>query len=172
MDALLRGGRTRFSDIADRMEDALRARGITDPAAWLARGAGKLDRAVAETVTLIVDDILVDRLLARLRVFPLAHQLFVAASVFRAPVDATGLNPVLEVRCYLGFGAVALVLGNDDEATRFSEAARDHAWEEIYRQHTLLEGIPERTQLRSVVGIAYCSTSRVRRSVCCGRLNP
>jgi len=81
-------------------------------------------------------------------------------------------DPVLEVRCYLGFGAVALALGNDDEATRFSEAARDHAWEEIYRQHTLLEGIPERTQLRSVVGIAYCSTSRVRRSVCCGRLNP
>ena len=92
VDALLRGGRTPFSEIADRMEDALRARDIPDPAAWLARGAGKLDHAVAETVTLIVDDILVDRLLARLRVFPLAHQLFVAASVFRAPVDATGLN--------------------------------------------------------------------------------
>lgn len=95
VDALLHGGRTRFSDIADRMEDALRARGITDPEAWLARGAGRLDHAVAETVTLIVDDILVDRLLARLRVFPLAHQLFVAASVFRAPVDATGLNWVV-----------------------------------------------------------------------------
>ena len=95
VDALLHGGRTRFSDIADRMEDALRARGITDPAAWLARGAGKLDHAVAQTVTLIVDDILVDRLLARLRHFPLAHQLFVAASVFRAPVEATGLNWVV-----------------------------------------------------------------------------
>jgi tetratricopeptide (TPR) repeat protein len=95
VDALLHGGRTRFSDIADRMEDALRARGITDPAAWLTRGAGRLDHAVAETVTLIVDDILVDRLLARLRVFPLAHQLFVAASVFRTPVDATGLNWVV-----------------------------------------------------------------------------
>jgi tetratricopeptide (TPR) repeat protein len=92
VDALLSGGRTPFSVIADRMESALRARGITDPAAWLAGGAGNLDRAVAETVTLVVDDILVDRLLARLRVFPLAHQLFVAASVFRAPVDATGLN--------------------------------------------------------------------------------
>src|SRR6185312_7316945 len=95
VDALLRGGRTRFSDVADRMEDALRARGITDPASWLAGGAGKLDHAVAQTVTLIVDDILVDRLLARLRVFPLAHRLFVAASVFRAPVEATGLNWVV-----------------------------------------------------------------------------
>jgi tetratricopeptide (TPR) repeat protein len=92
VDALLRGGRTPFSQIADRMEDALRARGITDPTAWLAGGAGKLDHAVAETVTLIVDDILVDRLLARLLSFPLARQLFVAASVFRAPVDANGLN--------------------------------------------------------------------------------
>jgi tetratricopeptide (TPR) repeat protein len=95
VDALLRGGRTRFTDIADRMEEALRARGIADPAAWLARGAGKLDHAVAQTVTLIVDDILVDRLLARLRAFPLAHQLFVAASVFRAPVEAAGLNWVV-----------------------------------------------------------------------------
>jgi tetratricopeptide (TPR) repeat protein len=95
VDALLHGGRTKFRVIADRMEDALRARGITDPAAWLARGAGRLDNAVAETVTLIVDDVLVDRLLARLRVFPLAQQLFVAASVFRAPVDATGLNWVV-----------------------------------------------------------------------------
>ena len=92
VDALLHGSRMQFSDITDRMEEALSARGITDPAAWLARGAGRLDHAVAETVTLIVDDVLVDRLLARLRVFPLAHQLFVAASVFRAPVDATGLN--------------------------------------------------------------------------------
>ena len=42
VDALLRGGRTRFADITDRMEDALRARGIPDPAAWLAREPGKL----------------------------------------------------------------------------------------------------------------------------------
>jgi tetratricopeptide (TPR) repeat protein len=61
-------------------------------------------------------------------------------------------DPVLEVRCYLGFGAVALALGNDDEATRFSEAARDHAWEEIYRQHTLLEGIPELAGLALAMG--------------------
>jgi tetratricopeptide (TPR) repeat protein len=95
VDALLYGGGAQFSDIADRMEDALRARGITDPAAWLAGGAGKLDHAVAQTVTLIVDDVLVDRLLARLRGKELAHQLFVAASVFRVPVEVTGLNWVV-----------------------------------------------------------------------------
>jgi tetratricopeptide (TPR) repeat protein len=92
VDSLLRGGRARFRDVAARMEAALRARGIADPSSWLARGAGDLDQALAETITLIVDDVLVDRLLARLQPYPLARQLFVAASVFRVPVDADGLN--------------------------------------------------------------------------------
>jgi len=92
VDSLLRGGRARFRDVASRMEAALRARGIADPSSWLARGAGDLNQALAETVTLIVDDVLVDRLLARLQPYPLARQLFVAASVFRTPIDADGLN--------------------------------------------------------------------------------
>jgi len=92
LDSLLRGGRARFADVASRMEAALRARGIADPFAWLAGGAGDLDQALAETVTLIVDDVLIDRLLVRLQPYPLACQLFVAASVFRTPVDADGLN--------------------------------------------------------------------------------
>jgi len=92
VDSLLRGGRARFRDVASRMEAALRARGIADPSSWLARGAGDLKQALAETVTLIVDDVLVDRLLARLQPYPLARQLFVAASVFRTPIDADGLN--------------------------------------------------------------------------------
>ena len=92
VDSLLRGGRARFRDVASRMETALRARGIADPSSWLARGAGDLNQALAETVTLIVDDVLVDRLLARLQPYPLARQLFVAASVFRTPIDADGLN--------------------------------------------------------------------------------
>ena len=37
LDALLRGGQARFDDVAVRMEDRLRDRGIADPAAWLAR---------------------------------------------------------------------------------------------------------------------------------------
>lgn len=92
VDSLLRGGRARFRDVASRMEAALRARGIADPSSWLASGAGDLNQALAETVTLIVDDVLVDRLLARLQPYPLARQLFVAASVFRTPIDADGLN--------------------------------------------------------------------------------
>jgi tetratricopeptide (TPR) repeat protein len=92
VDSLLRGPRSGFSDVAGRMEAALRDRGITEPAAWLAGRAGDLDQALAETVTLIVDDVLVDRLLARLHSNPLARRLFVAASVFRTPVDENGLN--------------------------------------------------------------------------------
>jgi tetratricopeptide (TPR) repeat protein len=92
VDSLLRGHRARFADVAARMEAALRARGIGDPSAWLGKGPRGLDQALAETVTLIVDDVLVDRLLIRLQSFPLALRLFVAASVFRTPVAASGLN--------------------------------------------------------------------------------
>ena len=92
VDSLLRGRKARFADVATRMEDALRARGIEDPSAWLAQQPRDLDQALAEMVTLVVDDVLVDRLLMRLQSFPLALRLFVAASVFRLPVGVTGLN--------------------------------------------------------------------------------
>lgn len=88
----MRGAQARFADVAGRMEAALRDRGITEPGAWLAGGPRDLDQALAETVTLIVDDVLVDRLLARLHSNPLARRLFVAASVFRTPVSEHGLN--------------------------------------------------------------------------------
>jgi tetratricopeptide (TPR) repeat protein len=92
VDSLLRGRRARFADVAARMEAALQARGIGDPSEWLASGPRDLNRALAETVTLIVDDVLVDRLMVRLQSFQLALKLFVRASVFRIPVGATGLN--------------------------------------------------------------------------------
>jgi tetratricopeptide (TPR) repeat protein len=92
IDSLLRGRRARFADVAARMEAALQNRGIADPSEWLSSGPRDLNQALAETVTLIVDDVLVDRLVFRLQSFPLALKLFVAASVFRAPVDAIGLN--------------------------------------------------------------------------------
>jgi tetratricopeptide (TPR) repeat protein len=91
VDSLLRG-RKGFAEVATQMEGALRARGIADPSAWLARQPRDLDQALAEMVTLIVDDVLVDRLLMRLQSFPLALRLFVAASVFRVPVAVPGLN--------------------------------------------------------------------------------
>lgn len=92
IDSLLRGRKARFDDVADRMEDALRDRGIADPSAWLARQPRDLGQALAEMVTLVVDDVLVDRLLMRLQPFPVALRLFVAASVFRVPVTVDGLN--------------------------------------------------------------------------------
>ena len=69
VDSLLRG-RKGFAEVATRMEDALRARGIADPSAWLARQPRDLDQALAEMVTLIVDDVLVDRLLIAPAVVP------------------------------------------------------------------------------------------------------
>ncbi len=113
VDSLLRGRGARFADVAARMEAALRARGIEDPSGWLAPGPRDLGHALAEAVTLIVDDVLVDRLMARLQSFPLALRLFVAASVFRAPVDAMGLN-----------WAVAKSLAPGPDAARDARIAR------------------------------------------------
>ncbi|MER6344541.1 tetratricopeptide repeat protein [Streptomyces sp. NPDC001595] len=90
LDALLRGGRARFPDIADRMEDALERRGVPHPERWLASVAGDLDRALAETVTLAVDDVLLDSLLAQLDRAPGARRLLEGLAVHRTPVDRTG----------------------------------------------------------------------------------
>ncbi|MGV9703034.1 tetratricopeptide repeat protein [Streptomyces sp. NPDC003483] len=90
LDALLRGGQARFPDIADRMETALEARGIADPERWMAGVEGDLDTALAETVTLAVDDVLLDPLLGQLDGVPGARQLLDGMAVYRTPVDATG----------------------------------------------------------------------------------
>ena len=91
LDALLRGGQARFEDVAERMEDRLRARGITDPAAWLARPGRDLDASLAEAVTLSVDDVVLARLLEHLSATPVATELVTGASVYRIPVDDTAL---------------------------------------------------------------------------------
>ena len=91
LDALLRGGQARFDDVAERMEDRLRDRGISDPAAWLARPGRDLDASLAEAVTLSVDDVVLSRLLDRLAATPLATELVTGASVYRVPVDDTAL---------------------------------------------------------------------------------
>ncbi|MGW6955976.1 tetratricopeptide repeat protein [Streptomyces chartreusis] len=90
LDALLRGGPARFRDIADRMEAALENRGIHDPERWLAGVAGDLNTALAETVTLAVDDILLDTLLDQLEDVPGARPLLDGLAVYRTPVDRTG----------------------------------------------------------------------------------
>ncbi|MHB9860959.1 tetratricopeptide repeat protein [Streptomyces sp. YIM S03343] len=90
LDALLRGGRARFPDIAERMEAALEDRGVPDPERWMADAARDLDTALAETVTLAVDDVLLDTLLDQLDQVPGARALLDGMAVYRTPVDATG----------------------------------------------------------------------------------
>jgi tetratricopeptide (TPR) repeat protein len=91
LDVLLRGGESRFPDVAERMESALEKKGIRKPEAWLRRVKGNLDQALAEAVTLAVDDVLVDGLLEKLEGVPLAKELLLGASVYRPPVDFLGL---------------------------------------------------------------------------------
>ena len=91
LDALLRGGQARFDDVAERMEDRLRDRGIADPAAWLARPGRDLDASLAEAITLSVDDVVLSGLLEHLSATPVATELVIGASVYRVPVDDTAL---------------------------------------------------------------------------------
>jgi tetratricopeptide (TPR) repeat protein len=91
LDALLRGGQARFDDITDRLEQALTARDIDDPEGWLAEVAGNLDRALAESITLAVNDVLLGQLLDRLDEMPLARRLLLGVSAYRVPVDDHGI---------------------------------------------------------------------------------
>jgi tetratricopeptide (TPR) repeat protein len=91
LDAILRGGKAKFADMQKRLRDQLAKQGITDPSRWCADTAGGLDAALAATVTLAADDVLLDQLLAALDDHPLARRLIFAASVYRIPVDEIGL---------------------------------------------------------------------------------
>lgn len=89
LDALLRGGQARFADISERMEDLLERRGIAHPQALLGSSGTDLDAAVAEAITLAVDDTLLGRLLGLLDDF--TRRLLLGASVFRLPVRREGV---------------------------------------------------------------------------------
>ncbi len=91
LDALLRGGVGRFRDISQKLREALEKRNIDDPMKWCQEGAGDLDRALAETITLATDDVLLDELLSRLDDHPQARGLLLGAAVYRHPVDKLGL---------------------------------------------------------------------------------
>ncbi|MFI5913176.1 tetratricopeptide repeat protein [Dactylosporangium sp. NPDC051541] len=92
LDALLGQGQGRFDDITDRLIDAASARLGTDrSAAWLAQDR-TLDAAVADTVTLAADDILLTEHLNRLATIPGAMEVLMAISVYREPIPAMALS--------------------------------------------------------------------------------
>ena len=115
LDALLRGGDARFTDVAAKLEAALRARGVSNPRAWMTERKGDLAASLAETVTLAADDVLLGRLLAGLAGIPEAERLFLGAAVYRVPVPEAAL--VWQV------GEVPDLPGEDAEVGRFPAVA-------------------------------------------------
>ena len=91
VDALLSGGTARYPDVTERLTAAVTRRlDGTDRDRWLAAHAG-LDAALAETVALAADDVLLDDLLSRLTGIPGAAELLLGVSVCREPVDRNAL---------------------------------------------------------------------------------
>ncbi|MGI5241933.1 tetratricopeptide repeat protein [Dactylosporangium sp. CA-139066] len=92
LDALLGLGDGRFNDITERLSTAVAARlGPDRSATWLAQDR-TLDTALADTVTLAADDVLLHDHLARLESVPGAIDLLTAISVYREPVPAVALT--------------------------------------------------------------------------------
>ncbi|WP_327000260.1 tetratricopeptide repeat protein [Dactylosporangium sp. NBC_01737] len=91
LDALLGQGQGRFDDITDRLTAAVTTRLGTDAATWLAQDR-TLDAALADTVTLAADDVLLTDHLTRLVAIPGAVDLLTAISVYREPVPAVALT--------------------------------------------------------------------------------
>ncbi|MEE1820321.1 tetratricopeptide repeat protein [Streptomyces sp. SP18ES09] len=83
LDALLRDGVARFDEVSARLGAALADREAAPD--------GGLGRMLHETGALIAQDVLLPQLLARLDERPEARRLLLGASVYRLPVDRTGL---------------------------------------------------------------------------------
>jgi tetratricopeptide (TPR) repeat protein len=87
LDALLAGGTARYPDVTARMDAAITSRlDGQEKNRWLAARTG-LDAALAETVALAADDVLLDDLLTRLDAVPGAAALLTGVAVYREPVD-------------------------------------------------------------------------------------
>ena len=105
LDALLSGGHSSYPDVTTRLAANLAARpGLPDLDEWFATH-DTLEPALAETLTLAADDVLLDRLLAGLADTPGAEDLLIGLSVYRQPVDHAGLlfqigtpDPSAEIR--------------------------------------------------------------------------
>ena len=91
LDALLAGGTARYPDVTARLDAAITRRlSGADRGQWLAARTG-LDAALAETVALAADDVLLEGLLARLDRVPGAADLLLGVSVYREAVDANAV---------------------------------------------------------------------------------
>ena len=87
LDALLSGGTARYPDVTARLGVAISRRlSGADRGQWLAARTG-LDAALAETVALAADDVLLDDLLGDLAQVPGAAGLLLGVSVYREPID-------------------------------------------------------------------------------------
>jgi len=87
LDALLSGGQARYPDVTARLGFAISRRlSGADRGLWLGARTG-LAAALAETVALAADDVLLADLLARLAQVPGAADLLLGVSVYREPVD-------------------------------------------------------------------------------------
>jgi len=87
LDALLSGGTARYPDVTVRLAAAVSRRlSGADRGQWLAARTG-LEAALAETVALAADDVLLDDLLAQLALVPGAADLLLGVSAYREPVD-------------------------------------------------------------------------------------
>jgi tetratricopeptide (TPR) repeat protein len=86
LDALLSGGQARYLDVTERLTAAITRRlSGADRGQWLAARTG-LEAALAETVALAADDVLLDDLLTRLARVPGAVDLLRGVLVYREPV--------------------------------------------------------------------------------------
>jgi tetratricopeptide (TPR) repeat protein len=87
LDALLAGGTARYPDVTTRLQQAI-GRRLSQPDSdrWQ-QAATSLDAALAQTITLAADDILLDDLLTRVDQVPGALDALVGISVYREPVD-------------------------------------------------------------------------------------
>jgi tetratricopeptide (TPR) repeat protein len=87
LDALLSSGQARYPDVTERLAAAVTRRlSGADRGQWLAARTG-LEAALAETVAVAADDVLLNDLLTRLAEASGAADLLLGVSVYREPVD-------------------------------------------------------------------------------------
>jgi tetratricopeptide (TPR) repeat protein len=139
---------TQASELLDLQSRAAQAQGDFDVAEQLGRDAVTVAQARDDARWIALgQERLADIAAARGSNEQASRAYQTAIDLLRDLHDAVG-----EARCYQAFGAVALALGNDDEAARFSDAALRNAKNERLRQYFSLKGIPELAELAWAAG--------------------